>query len=97
MGRIDKLCKMRERMESSNEFDGYRVSDQPKVTEEQGDVDDMLEELSRRIKKSGRLEEYKDSLRYTKPSERRRKERKAQAHRAKNNKKRRRWRGGVQD
>ncbi|WP_251961567.1 30S ribosomal protein S21 [Salinibacter ruber] len=88
---------MQQRLEAGNGFDGYRVDDQPYVTEEEGDVDDMLDELGRRVHKNGRLDEYEDNLRHTKPSEQRRNERQAQAHRANNDKDRRQWRGGVRD
>jgi ribosomal protein S21 len=80
-------------------FSGWCVNDEPHVladdfAADEG-VDEMLEELSRRCWKSGRLCEYKQSRRYMKPSDQRRREKQAQAHRAETGS-RRRWRGGVE-
>lgn len=77
-------------------FRGWYVKDQPYVLAEDHDgVDEMLEELRRRLRKSGRLKEYEQNQRYTKPSEQRRLEEEAQAHRAEIGEVAR-WRGGVE-
>lgn len=77
-------------------FDEWRVDDQPRVDCHNFDsLDDALEELGRRMHKNGRLEEAEQRQSYTKPSERRREEREAQAYRAEEGKSRDRWRGGV--
>jgi ribosomal protein S21 len=80
-------------------FEGWRVRDEPYVVgdnfaEDEG-VDEMLDELGRRLHKSGRITRYEQTRRYTKPSEQRRKEEQAQAHRAKIGEEAR-WRGGVE-
>lgn len=79
------------------DWSGCSITDQPHVTaEERGDLDDMLKELERRMHKNGRLDEYRERQHFTKPSERKRKERQAQAYRAEEDRERDRWRGGVE-
>ena len=62
---------------TSDDFEGYHVKDQPWVKKEPSggsdrDIDTMLSILDRRLRKSGRLDEYRDRQHYTKPSEERR-------------------------
>jgi ribosomal protein S21 len=77
-------------------FRGWYVNDQPYVKSKNfGGVEEMLDELNRRLRKSGRLKEYEQNQRYTKPSKQRRIEEEAQAHRAEIGEVAR-WRGGVE-
>lgn len=88
-----------ERFFDSIEWSGCHITDQPHVTQDElrgGDVDEMLEKLSRRMHKNGRLDEFEQRQSYTKPSEQRREERQAQARRAEENIERNSWRGGVE-
>lgn len=74
----------------------WRVDDQPHVDCHNFDsLDDALEELGRRMRKNGRLEEFEQRQHFTSDSKERREEREAQAYRAEEGKSRERWRGGV--
>lgn len=78
-------------------FRGWDADDMPHVDCDDFDsIDNALAELSRRMQKNGRLKEYQDRQHYTKPSERRREQREAQAHRARTGREKQ-WRGGVYD
>jgi len=80
----------------TDSFDEWRVDDQPYVDCSDFDsLEEALDEFGRRVYKSGRLEEYEQRQHFTKPSERRRKERQAAAHRAKTGAEWY-WQGGVQ-
>jgi ribosomal protein S21 len=93
----DQLRAIIDRLEGDS-FQEWRVQDQPYVDDDQSDMDldEKLKELSRRLWKAGRLEEAKQRQRYEKPSERKRAEREAQSYRAEEDKKRSRWRGGIE-
>jgi len=92
----ERLRDIIDRLEDDS-FDQWRVEDGRKVDLENfSSLDEALEELSRRIWKGGHIERYEDSLRYEKPSKRRREEREAQKHRAEEDKERSRWRGGIE-
>jgi ribosomal protein S21 len=81
---------------TSDSFYGWTVDTELEVRAENfSGVDAMLEELSRRLEKNGRLKAAEQNRRYTKPSDERRQEREAQAYRAQADAERR-WRGGVQ-
>jgi ribosomal protein S21 len=62
----------------SLEWEGYHGGGGVAVSGDHKDVDEMLDELGRLVYNAGQLEEYKQSQRYTKPSERKRKERETQ-------------------
>ena len=81
---------------NDDSFDGWYVDDTPAVDAEAMDVDEALEELRRRVEKSGVMERRREIERYTKPSQQRREERKAIKYRKENNKDRPQWRGGVE-
>jgi ribosomal protein S21 len=92
----DQLRATIDRIEGDS-FQEWRVQDGRSVDcDDFSSLDEALEALSKRIWKGGYIERYEDSLRYEKPSERKRAEREAQSYRAEEDKKRSRWRGGIE-
>jgi ribosomal protein S21 len=92
----ERLRDIIDRLESDS-FREWRVQDGRSVDcDDFSSLDEALEELQRRLWKGGHMEHFKDSLRYEKPSKRRREEREAQKHRAEEDKERSRWRGGIE-
>jgi ribosomal protein S21 len=73
------------------DWDGCNIKDMPYVrrtppgSNSKRDIDQMLQELGRRMSKNGRLDEYRDRQEFTKPSKKRREARRQQEYMLKNN------------
>jgi len=94
------MQEQHERFFETLDWDGCNIKDMPHVQKQHSgkerDVDEMLDELGRRVWKNGRLDEYRDRQHFTSDSKQKRAEREAQAHRAEEGKSRDSWRGGVE-
>lgn len=73
------------------DWDGCNIKDMPHVrktppgSNNKRDIDQMLKELSRRMSKNGRLDEYEDRQHFTKPSKKRREARREVEYKLNNN------------
>lgn len=74
---MDERTRKKVEAVTGDDFSEWHVADMPWVKKEPSggsnrDVDHMLTILDRRLRKSGRLDEYRERQYYTKPSEERR-------------------------